>query len=116
MDRIELNGLRLYAHHGVMEQERAVGNLFEVTVHLEADMQDIMASDSIDAGISYAHIFEVVKEVMAIPSKTLEHVAFRLKNALLARFPQATGGRITIAKVTPPFPARLENAAFTHTW
>ena len=116
MDRIELNGLRLYAHHGVMEQERAVGNLFEVTVHLEADLQAVMSTDDLNAGISYADIFEVVKDVMAIPSKTLEHVAFRLKNALVDRFPQAAGGRITIAKITPPFPARLENAAFTHTW
>ena len=32
---IEVNALRVYAHHGVMPQERAVGNEFEVTVHVK---------------------------------------------------------------------------------
>ncbi|MDE6266040.1 MAG: dihydroneopterin aldolase [Muribaculaceae bacterium] len=116
MDRVELNRVRIYAHHGVMEQERKVGNLFEVTVHLEGDMQTVMQTDDISAGISYADIFEEVRRVMDEPSKTLEHVAYRLKSALLLRFPQTTGGRITVSKLTPPFAARLDNASFTHTW
>lgn len=116
MDCVELNRVQIYAHHGVMEQEQKVGNLFEVTVHLEGYMQQVMMTDDITCGISYADIFEVVRSEMAIPSKTLEHVVYRLKTALMRRFPQVTGGRITVAKITPPFPARLENAAFTHRW
>ncbi|MDE7153108.1 MAG: dihydroneopterin aldolase [Muribaculaceae bacterium] len=116
MDCVQLNKLRIYARHGVMPQEQKVGNLFEVTVHLQADMSAVMQSDDIADGISYAVIYEVVKDVMAVPSKTLEHVAYRLKTALTDSFPSVTGGLITIAKITPPFPARVENAAFTHTW
>lgn len=116
MDRLELNRLRIYARHGVMPQEREVGNLFEVTVHLQADMSAVMQSDDINDGISYAIIYEIVKDVMAVSSNTLEHVVYRLKTALTARFPRSTGGLITIAKITPPFPARIENAAFTHSW
>lgn len=116
MDRIELNKLRLYAYHGVMAQEQKVGNLFEVTVHLEGDMQQVMVTDDIDCGISYAVVYEIVKEVMAVPSKTLENVAYRMKKTLMERFPNVTGGLITIAKITPPIPVRLENAAFTHSW
>lgn len=116
MDRVELNKLRLYAHHGVMEQERIVGNTFEVTVHLEGDFSNAMASDNIEQGISYADIYLIVKKVMDEPVLTLEHLTHRLKSALLSRFPQASGGMISVAKLTPPFPARLESAAFTHMW
>ena len=31
---IEINGLRLFARHGVFEEERINGNTFELTVHL----------------------------------------------------------------------------------
>ncbi len=31
---IEVNGLRLFARHGVYEEERVNGNTFELSVHL----------------------------------------------------------------------------------
>lgn len=113
---IEINRLRLKAHHGVFGQERKVGNIFEVTLHLETACEEAVVSDNLDATLNYAEAIDVVKAEMAVPSRLLEHVAGRVRSALVARFPEITGGRITIAKLAPPVSAELESVAFTLTW
>ena len=45
---------------------------------------------------------------MAVPSKLLEHVAFRIIQAVKAEFAEVTGGSISICKLTPPFKCDLE--------
>lgn len=101
---IEVNGLRLYARHGVMEQERIVGNLFEVTAHLVYPFLTAAESDSLSGTLNYASAIDVIKKEMEIPSDLLEHAAFRIKTALCREFPDIEAGMVKIAKLTPPIP------------
>ena len=66
---VEVNGLRLFAHHGVGEQERKVGNLFEVTVHLRYPADGAIADDRLEDTLNYAEAVAVVREVMTVPSQ-----------------------------------------------
>ena len=113
---IEINGLRLFARHGVLAQERAVGNMFELTVHLCYPMQKALEDDDLDGTLNYAEAVEVAREVMAEPSALLEHVVWRLKNALLDRFPLIEGGMIRLTKITPPIHAELDGVAVRIEW
>lgn len=113
---IEINNMRIHARHGVMEQERRVGNLFEVTVHLTYPVDGEEVSDSLDGTINYAEVTDIIRREMAIPSQLLEHVAFRLRTALASQFPQTTSGTVRVAKLTPPLGARLTSAAATLRW
>ncbi len=113
---IEINDMRIHAHHGVMEQERRVGNLFEVTVHLTYPVANEEVTDSLDGTINYAEVTDIIRLTMAEPSQLLEHVAFRLRNSLTARFPQITSGMVRVAKLTPPLGAQLSSAAATLRW
>lgn len=99
---ISVEGLRLHAHHGVMEQERVVGNEFEVTVRLRYPALHAVETDSLDATINYAEVCDVIKEQMQQPSQLLEHVAGRIRKALLSRFPRIEDGHISITKLSPP--------------
>ena len=65
---VEVNGLRLFAHHGVGEQERKVGNLFEVTVHLRYPADGAIADDRLEDTLNYAEAVAVVRKVMTVPS------------------------------------------------
>ena len=114
--RVEINGLRLFARHGVMEQERVVGNLFEVSASLVYPFGQAMSDDDIAGTLNYAEAVEVIKEQMDIPSKTLENVLFRLKTALSDRFPLISSGTLTIAKITPPISAELRDVAVKISW
>lgn len=108
---IEINGLRLFARHGVYEQERELGNKFEVTAHLHYPIEGAMESDDLTSTLNYAEAVNVITEVMAIPSKLLENVAYRIHKALMEKFPSISGGTIKISKLNPPIPAELKDVA-----
>lgn len=111
---ITVDALRFYARHGVGAQERAVGNDFEVSVEIEIPP---VYTDELTDTVSYADIVDIVKTEMAQPSKLIEHVAARIRDALLRRFPTIRSGRVRVAKLTPPIPgAQMASAAVTLAW
>ncbi len=113
---IEINNLRLRAYHGVLEQERSAGNIFDVTMHLRYPIADATENDDIASTLNYAEAVEVAKKVMEQPSQLLEHVAGRLRNALVSHFPMIEGGMIRIAKLTPPINAQMQSVAVKIEW
>lgn len=90
--------------HGVMEQERRVGNEFVYDIVISYDFSRGAVNDDLDGTLNYAEAVDVVKEVNAIPSKLLENVAWRLNEALRERFPAITSLEIKVTKPWPPIP------------
>ena len=113
---IEISRLEVFAHHGVMPQEARVGNLFEVSARLCYDFSAAAASDDVASAINYAEVVELVNDVMAVPCKLLETVVLRLKEAIMARWPQITAGTVTVAKLHPPFSSTVAYAAAAIEW
>ena len=108
--KIFLRQVRFHAYHGVLEQERRVGNDYVINVVAECDFTHAMLTDELEDTVSYADIYRVVKEEMAIPSKLLEHVAGRIGERLFNEFPSIQSLDISIMKVNPPFGADCEGA------
>lgn len=113
--KVSLSGIRLYGYHGVAEQERKIGNWFEYSVELHYDATGAAESDDIAEALNYAEVAETVRRESAIPSRLLEHVAGRIRKALLTQFPQATAGSVTVIKLHPPIGLPAP-AAVTLTW
>lgn len=113
---IEVNGLRIYARHGVDQQETLVGNQFEISIHLRYPADEAVEHDRLEGTINYAEVVDVAKGVMATPSLLIENAAGRLKDALLTKFPGITGGMVRVAKLVPPIPAELESVAVVLRW
>ena len=107
---ITLDNLRFRARHGVMEQERAVGNTFVVA------FEEAMLTDNLEATLNYAEVYEVVKAEMGVPSRLLEHVAGRIRSGLLKKFPEITGGYIRIEKTRAPIAGITGSAAVEVEW
>lgn len=110
---ISLNKLRFHAFHGVMEQERRVGNDFEVSLTVEYPFEKAMESDDLCDTLNYAELYDVIAAEMRQPSDLLEHVAGRIISAVRSRFPLIVGGELTVAKLTPPFKAEMQSVAVT---
>jgi dihydroneopterin aldolase len=102
---IVLNDVRLYAFHGVMEQERRVGGWFSVSLRVHFNITCAMETDQVGDTISYADLLDIVKQEMAQPSQLLEHVAGRIGHAIGNRFPQAEGVEVKLLKLNPPMGA-----------
>lgn len=117
MDRsqILLKDLKIFAYHGVLPQERVVGAYYILNITLDTDFSQAMETDELDATVSYADVFEVVKAEMAVPSRLLEHVAGRITNALFTRFPAVTAIHLEIIKENPPMGADCRGAGVSVT-
>lgn len=115
---IEINSLRIHAFHGVMEQEKRVGNIFEVSASLQAGISsEAYINDSLEGTVNYALVIDIIKQEMGIPSKLLENVAYRIKTAISNHFPQIKHGKIKIAKLQPPIPnIDIQSVAVTIDW
>ena len=115
---ISLEGLRVYAFHGVMEQERRVGNRFTVDVTLSyPPALRAVRDDDVSHTLNYAGLTAVVQEVMATPSQLIEHVAGRLRAAIMERWPEVAGGMIRVRKIAPPIGGvSLDGATVTLRW
>jgi dihydroneopterin aldolase len=109
---VKIHRMKLYAHHGVMEQERLVGNDFEVSVILRVDGYD--GSDHLVRTVSYADVAAIIRKEMSIPSALIEHVASRIAQRIKQDFPtMVIGGEVTVEKLSPPMEAEVERVGVT---
>ena len=110
MGIIYLENLRLHAYHGVGEQEHHVGNDYVINVNVEYPIGTACLSDDVNDTLNYAVLADIVKTEMSVPSKLLEHVAYRIWEAVLSRFPLTESATIDIKKIAPPFSADCDGA------
>ena len=108
---IVLRNLRFHAFHGVLEQERTVGNDYVVSVIMQVPLADAVRSDRVEDTVNYADVYDLVRCEMMKPSALMEHVAGRMAAALETAFPQIESVRISITKVNPPMGADCDGAA-----
>lgn len=99
---IELSNLTFHAYHGVLPEERLLGNTFNVDLTLEADISEAILTDDLTHTINYAEAYDIVKREMEIPSKLLEHVCGRIGTALLHHFPTLQRVEVKVTKHNPP--------------
>ncbi|MBQ6965354.1 MAG: dihydroneopterin aldolase [Bacteroidaceae bacterium] len=97
-----IEGLRLYAYHGAMAQERKVGAYFTIDADIATDFSYAIETDKLRGTINYADILAIIKREMAIPSRLVEHVTGRIAHAILAECPTAQTVHLKILKENPP--------------
>ena len=115
MDCIELKKMIFYAYHGVMEQEKIVGNAYCVDLKLFLDLSKAIESDKLEDTLNYAEIFSLVKDEMAIPSNLIEHVAGRIVGKIKQKYPDVLKISVRLAKINPPIKGEIREAAVTIT-
>ena len=108
--KIYLRNVRFHAFHGVLPQERIVGNDYLVNLVLDYDFSSAMKIDDLQGTLNYAEVYQKVREEMAVPSKLLEHVAGRIAHRLFSDFPEIQKLQLSITKVNPPMGADSDGA------
>ena len=81
---VELHGLEVFAHHGVLPEEERHGQSFWFDVEL--DVGDRGASDRIEDAVDYRLVAETIREVSAQRYALLEALATATADALMNRF------------------------------
>lgn len=112
--RVTLTGLTVFAHHGVLEGERAVGQRFVVDVEL--DLPDCAAcrTDDLADAVDYAAVADLVVRVATErpPYALLERLAEVIAGELRA-LPGVGRARVTVHKPSAPIPHPFADVAVT---
>ena len=113
MDRIRLQGIDVYAHHGVHPAERELGQRFVIDVDLWGDFSTAAAEDSLSHALDYTAVHRRVREVAANTSfQLIEALALHICQALLLEFAIAEVS-LTVQKPNPPIPNFLGEVSVT---
>ena len=105
---IQLNGLRIFAYHGVLPQENRVGSMYTINLKLTTNFGEASKNDDLTHTINYAEVYQAVKSEMQQPSKLLEHVIYRISERLFLDFPTITTIKISLYKENPPMGAECK--------
>lgn len=111
--QIRLNEIRIFARHGVLEDERTLGAWFRVSLCAEADCTEAMHTDQLQHTVNYAEMADIVRQQMATPSRLLENVAWRIANNILESMPLVQSIEVTVHKEHPPVCVECESSSIT---
>ncbi len=102
MGTIILEGLEFFAYHGVSAEERKIGNRYSVDLTVKTDFSGAKREDSIVHTVDYGKLYQVVKSEMKIPTKLLEHLAYRTLRRIFIQFPEIQVVELSVSKFNPP--------------
>jgi dihydroneopterin aldolase len=101
-DRVELCGIRVRGHHGVLPAERRDGQEFFVDAVLEVDLAPAAASDDLADTIDYGVLSSQLAAVVSgEPVDLIETLAQRLADTCLAD-PRVSAVEIAVHKPSAP--------------
>ena len=110
MGTILLENMKFHAFHGVLPEERIVGNTYSVTVRFAFDFSKAAKSDNLQETINYAEVYELIKGEMRQESRLIEHVAQRISDRIRFQFPQIKSLEVQLSKHNPPLSGEVEKS------
>ena len=105
--------MEFHAPHGCYDLEKVVGNRFQIDLAMDVEVGDMPATDELLKSVNYLSVYELVSEVVRIPSNTLENVAWRILEAVNGAFPQIVTSTVKVSKLAPPLGGKVERVSVT---
>jgi dihydroneopterin aldolase len=109
--KIEVNGIKLYAFHGCLEEEARIGGHYIVDVVISTDFEIAASTDDLSKTVDYVNVNSIVAEEMAIRSKLIEHVGQRIFNRIKSELTGIHQLQVKITKLTPPINGDVDSVA-----
>lgn len=105
-DKICIRGLRIFAHHGVYEEETRLGQTFVVNATLYTSTKKGGLEDCLEDTISYADVCQFITDYLQQNTwKLLEAAVEHTCRALLLHYPLSAQSRIGVRKALCTDPA-----------
>lgn len=103
LDKISIEGLEVFANHGVFPEENKLGQKFVVSITLYVDTHRAGETDDLSASIHYGEAAHAVDSFMrAHTFKLIEAAAEGVAAMLLDRYPSAYGVCVKLEKPWAP--------------
>ncbi len=112
MDKIKIQNLEIFAHHGVFPEENTLGQKFIINAALYTDTRDAGKTDELTASIHYGEICQQIKRFLTTNTfKLLERAAECLAETLLLDTPRLEKIELEIQKPWAPVGLPLETVS-----
>lgn len=108
---VAVNGIKLYGYHGCLPEEGAIGGNYVIDVEITTDFTEGMHADDLSKTVDYVDVNRIVKREMAIRSKLIEHVGYRILQGIKAEIDNILAVKIKVTKLTPPINGDVDNVA-----
>lgn len=111
-DCIIINGLKIYAYHGVLPEEKSKGQYFCLDIILNLDLSLPCLSDNVEHTVNYDEVCNLVRRTMTENTYDLiERAAQAVSDAILEKFSKVSQVEITLKKPDAPVQCDIEYAA-----
>ena len=112
MDVITIDRLKVYAYHGVFEQEKKDGQLFFVSAKLYLDVRKAARNDDLSKTVNYDEAAHLIEKIVKAESHDLiETVAENVAMELLLAFPELQTVSIRLSKPQAPIELEFDDVA-----
>ncbi len=110
---IEILGIRAIGRHGVLAEEQARSQPFEVDLRIEADLSVAAASDRLEDTVDYGVLTEAVARTVELESyQLLERLADRIAGICTSLF-GVRSVEVSVRKLRPPVPVQVASVGVT---
>jgi dihydroneopterin aldolase len=113
---IRIINARFYAHHGVFDNERTNGGLFEVDTELTCDISDAEKEDNLQKTLDYEKLYAFIKDIVSGKRFFLiEALASRIASNIMNNFPKVQKVTVKVRKPSPQLGGVVEHVEVEHT-
>jgi dihydroneopterin aldolase len=108
---IFIEGLEVYGHHGVTDEEKVLGQRLLYDVRLTMDECDAAYTDDVADTVDYTEVIDVIVDVATTGSYSLlERLSQLTAEAIIRRFP-VDEVWVQVTKPHPPVACALDSVA-----
>lgn len=112
MITIHLHNLKFYSFHGVNEEEKILGNEYEVNAEIQFH-EEAPVIEKLSQTINYVEVFEIIKMRMHIPTPLLETVVMEIGTSISDKYDNVRSINISLKKINPPIESIEGSVAVT---
>jgi len=112
MDQVRVENLCIHGFHGVMEQEREIGQRFYLDIDVTVDTRAYTDDDEYAKAVCYAGLCETAQTVSdSTKFNLIETFADRVACAIMGRHDNVPQVTVTIRKPSAPIVAALDTVS-----
>ena len=116
MDKIRIEQIKVFAHHGVLEEEKKNGQDFFISIEMELNLKYAGVSDRLEKTVNYADVTLLAKEVFTeTVYNTIEAAAEAVVEAVLSKYDIVRTVTVIVSKPHAPIDAEFWDVNVTIT-
>ena len=111
-DKIYIEDLEIIAYHGVLKEEKKLGQRFSISLTIQTDFREAGKSDDLTKTISYAEVCDDIERIFLTAKYNLiEKCAEEIAEFLLEKYSKITELKVKIKKPWAPVKKAIDHVA-----